>query len=101
MKAQKTFIIRHKETKKVWMASSCKTSWKQTNHAKNAWVHSFRSNGKFDDQDEYEIVELKHQDTEILDEVEKELSSILFGGCENGEEMYNRLHNLYKKIGQR
>lgn len=37
MKPNKTFAIRHKETKELWRAPSGKTSWRATGHAKNAW----------------------------------------------------------------
>lgn len=40
VKINKTFIIRHKESKEIWTASSGKRSWKAIGHAKNAWVGS-------------------------------------------------------------
>lgn len=38
MKANKTFIIRHKETKEIWNSPAGKTSWKAKNHAATAWA---------------------------------------------------------------
>lgn len=79
MEPNKTFIIRHKETKELWRAPSGKSSWRAKGHAKNAWSHlrtwhcttqgipvivTQNSWGRscraplFDEQDIYEIVEL-------------------------------------------
>lgn len=89
MQPNKTFIIRHKETKEVFEARSGKTSWKATGHAKNAFNQSiFRSTcenygmsmvddpsyydksrkrtPRFDEQDVFEIVELKHEGEDKL-----------------------------------
>lgn len=89
MKPNKTFIIRHKETKELFRAQSGKTSWKAPGHAKNAFNLSVAygrscekygltpivekkywgidTHGpKFDQQDVYEIVELKSETDETL-----------------------------------
>lgn len=86
-KPNKTFIIRHKVTKELFRAGSGKTSWKATGHAKNAFnlsvahgrsaeryglnvITEQKSWGadehgpKFDEQDVYEIVELKAETDE-------------------------------------
>ena len=87
IKATKTFIIRHKETKEIWSASSGKTSWKATNHAASAWANSdhkhtkditttwcsnkysyWEESPKFREQDVYEIVEVKPESEDKLQE---------------------------------
>lgn len=85
----KTFTIRHKETKELFRASSGKTSWKATGHAKNAFnlsvaygrsaeryglevIREQKSWGvdehgpKFDQQGVWEIVELKSETDELF-----------------------------------
>ena len=64
MKLNKTFIIRHKETKEQWFTHRGKGQWKASNHAKSAFKASSRI--RFDDQDEYELVELKHESEDKL-----------------------------------
>lgn len=75
MKPIKTFIIRNKKTKEQWTADSGKTCWNGVGHAKAAWKRSvlnvprhlhkkhFGRNVNqpcfFNDQNEYEVVELK------------------------------------------
>ena len=83
MKLNKTFIIRHKETKEKWTSSSGKSSWKQIGHAKSAFKggatasdkdvkyeavggRSWKEVVKFDDQPYYEVVELKHESEDKL-----------------------------------
>jgi hypothetical protein len=86
MEPIKTFIIRHKETKETFTAKSGKVAWKSIGAAKNAWsvgkgsdvdtekVFSHQKYGgvniyrrpKFDEQDKYEVVELKSTDTLLL-----------------------------------
>lgn len=89
MKPNKTYIIRHKETKELFRAQSGKTSWRATGHAKNAFnlsvaygrsaeryglevIREQKSWGvdehgpKFDQQDVYEIVELKSESEDKL-----------------------------------
>lgn len=80
MKADKTYIIRHKETKTIWKASSGKKSWKASGHAKGAWARSSHRHTKdiekdlhfkypkFDEQDVYELVELKPESEDLLKE---------------------------------
>ena len=83
----KTFIIRHRETKEQWVASSGKSSWKQKNHASCAWVnsdqpeefkretkYSWKENMKFSEQDVYEIIELLPESDTKLQEACKLLS---------------------------
>lgn len=68
-KPVKTFIIRNKETKAIYRCKSGKSSWKTIGHAKSAWHQSeyyFDHNVYFDDQDTYEIVELKPESDELL-----------------------------------
>ena len=68
-KPVKTFIIRNKETKAIYLCKSGKSSWKTIGHAKSAWHQSeyyFDHNAYFDDQDVYEIVELKHDSYDTL-----------------------------------
>lgn len=91
-KIQKTFIIRHKETKELFVARSGKSTWKAIGHAKNAFHRALgysggyceeygvkpmystyhdgspkRESPKFDEQDIYEIVELKSQEIDLLE----------------------------------
>ncbi len=100
----KTYIIQHKETKEMFIARSGKSSWKQPAHAKNAWNQSiFEWNldehglpriveptrwddnhvriPKFDEQDVFEIVELKHEIHSKFDEAVKLLRHIQ-GRCD-------------------
>ena len=84
-KLNKTFIIRHKETKEQWTSSSGKSSWKQIGHAKSAFKggatasdkdvkyeavggRSWKEVVKFDDQPYYEVVELKNESEDKLQE---------------------------------
>lgn len=79
----RTFIIQNKLTKQQWKASSGKCAWKAINHAKAAWYNSSADTKLeckdikepctyydcgykerppyFDEQDVYEIVELKSE----------------------------------------
>jgi len=87
-KLNKTFIIRHKETKEQWTSSSGKSSWKQIGHAKSAFKggattsdkdvkyeavggRSWKEVVKFDDQPYYEVVELKNESEDKLQEAIK------------------------------
>jgi hypothetical protein len=98
MKPNKTFIIRHKQTKELWIASSGKSSWRATGHAKNAWMNSNSKvkrdplmlpflkpstssyekykDLRFDDQDVYEVVELKPESHDKLKEAINYLKTI-------------------------
>lgn len=91
-KLNKTFIIQNVLTKEQWIADSGKSSWKQIGHAKSAWAGSrnnvpkhLKTKGgyyyeptKFNDQDEYECIELKSSDSLLLDKIKSlvELSNI-------------------------
>lgn len=89
LKPNKTYIIRHKETKELFRAASGKTSWKAPGHAKNAFNQTVAygrsaekyglnviveqkrwgtdTHGpKFSEQDIYEIVELKPESEDKL-----------------------------------
>ena len=85
-KLNRTFIIVNKESQEKWEADSGKSSWKATNHAKCAFANSGGNAGdtlltkftdrlgrydslKFNDQDVYEIVELKSEDALLLDKI--------------------------------
>ena len=106
MKPAKTYIIQHKETKELFRARSGKTSWKAPGHAKNAFNNSLghpiycRQYGlevieykdprwgevttrspRFDEQDVYEIVELKLETETALSEAKVLLNECL-GHCE-------------------
>lgn len=56
MEIPKLYQIKHKESGKIWIARSRKQVWKKAHHAKAAW--NLTKGCKFDDQDEYEIVDL-------------------------------------------
>lgn len=104
MTPNKTFIIKHKATGELFQARSGKTSWKAPGHAKNAFNQSlsiwnveqlglkmvprpryFDSNAtdtpKFDEQDVYEIVELKAEATTQLEKATLLLQECL-GRCD-------------------
>lgn len=105
MNPNKTYIIQHKETKELFIARSGKSSWKQPGHAKNAFNQSMfgttmtkygldyieepsrwggqpsKRGPRFDEQNLFEIVELKHEAHSKLDEAIILLKSAL-GRCE-------------------
>lgn len=68
-KKPKAYSIRHKLTKVLWVARSGKSVWRQPGHAKNAWMIGkyCRGEPRFDDQDEYEIIELTDQSESLLE----------------------------------
>lgn len=69
-KKPKAYSIRHKLTQVLWVARSGKSVWRLPGHAKNAWRNSgsYRSrNCYFDEQDEYEIIELTDQSESLLE----------------------------------
>ena len=89
-KLNKTFIIVNKDTQEQYHADSGKSSWKQIGHAKCAFANSYYKNSrdpllkdfnekldkhwdrlKFNDQDVYEVVELKSKDTLTLDKIKE------------------------------
>ena len=99
MKLNKTFIIGNKETKEQWVSTSGKSSWKQSNHAKSAYKNSFGSstryyykqNGRFDDQDVYEIIELKSETEDLFPKIVEHLSHCL--------EYIDQLENSINRAG--
>ena len=80
LKPHKTYIIRHKKTKEPLVLPSGKASWKKVGHAKSAfgnaaWYPTAKTKAgldqygrvpKFDEQDIYEIVEVKPESEERL-----------------------------------
>lgn len=90
-KPVRTFIIQNKLTKQQWKASSGKCAWKAINHAKAAWHNSSQDTKSdcelvkepcnyyscgynerppyFDEQDVYEIVELKSETMSAVENV--------------------------------
>lgn len=94
MKPNKTFIIRHRETKEIFHASSGKSGWREAGHAKLAFANSiqgakwstadhilnqyglkksdfkYKGSGqydfRFDSQNVYEVVELKSKSEDHL-----------------------------------
>lgn len=106
----KTYIIQHKETKELFIARSGKSSWKQPRHAKNAWNQSMfgdvlakhgleyiiekvwwsdepnKRAPYFSEQDVFEIVELKHEAHNKLDEAIN-LIKYLQGRCNYDAEL--------------
>lgn len=100
----KTFIIQRKDTKELFHARSGKTSWKAPGHAKNAfhqsvsvyniadlglkmvsrhnlWSQPHLETPRFDEQDVWEIVELKHEASSDLDKAVAILRDTL-GRCD-------------------
>lgn len=99
MQASKTFVIRHKETGEHWRAQSGKTSWRKTGHAKLAWANTYHETWRvrercealgltpipdprswakdqirfprFNEQDVYEVVELKSSSESRLQKAEE------------------------------
>jgi hypothetical protein len=96
-----TYIIQHKTTKEKYKASSGKSSWKKPQHAKAAFLQSYTQwddsiyvskykhaglkndwyidlpRLSFNDQDVYEIIELKSKDSEGLTKAKELLTSCL------------------------
>ena len=68
MKLNKTFIIRHKETKEQWYSVNGKCTWKNTGAPKIAFNRkaSFEDKPRYENQEEYEVVELKHESEDKL-----------------------------------
>lgn len=120
MKPNKTYIIQHKETKELFIARSGKSSWKQPGHAKNAWNQSMFgdimakygleyivepsrwSGGQpskrgplFAEQDIFEVVELKHEAHNKLDEAVNLLKSVL-GRCDY--QVHNEIVKFLEEI---
>ncbi len=104
-KPVETYVIRHKITGEFLTVPSGKSSWRAVGHAKNAWntfysVHAedlgvelvdyvdWRGNPtdrktfpKFDQQDVYEIVKLRHESQTLLGEATRLLTMCL-GRCD-------------------
>ena len=68
MKLNKTFIIQHKETKEQWYSVNGKCTWKNTGAPKIAFNRkaSFEDKPRYENQEEYEVVELKHESEDKL-----------------------------------
>ena len=86
-----TWIIVNKETGEQWKAGSGKSSWRKKNHAKSAWNHHWGYIGypnttsilsmeeyewnsvsaKFDNQDDYELIEVGSQISELGAKIQK------------------------------
>jgi hypothetical protein len=71
-KSIKVFAIRNKETQELWSTPKGKVSWSSVGAAKNAWsCHHYNSgtfkNESFNDQTEYEVVQLGEYKPEPLD----------------------------------
>ncbi len=81
MKLNRTFIIQHKETKVQWKTSKGKSAWRGEGYAKSSWYSSCGGGqrGYFDEQDEYEIVELRHESEDKLQEAVQLLQEVLDG----------------------
>lgn len=104
-KPVETYVIRHKITGEYVTVPSGKSSWKAVGHAKNAWntfYHNYAEKlgvalvdeigwkgiptgrkvfPKFDQQDVYEIVRLKHESETVLGEATRLLTMCL-GRCD-------------------
>ncbi len=116
----KTYIIQHKETKEMFIARSGKSSWKQPGHAKNAWNQSMfgdimtkygleyiiepsrwggslpnKRGPRFDEQNIFEVVELKHEIHSKFDEAVNLLKSVL-GRCDY--QVHNEIVNFLEGL---
>lgn len=94
MKVNKTYIIRNKTTKEIWHANSGKSSWKRVGDAKNAWHCSSYHSSYFDDQCQWEIVELKHESEAKLEYYE-ELVDWLVDMIPNLDDMIEQFNESY------
>ena len=117
-KPNSTWIIRHKDTKEQWYASSGKSSWKKINHAKSAWrasdhnctegiklerVKSLYTTlrqeyPKFNEQDVYECVELQHESEVRLQEAVELIKLCSLALSEGGSFTQDAIKLLYSKI---
>jgi hypothetical protein len=111
-KLNKTFIIVNKETQEQWISQSGKSSWKAPNHAKAAFAQSRGKVSrdpllseytskltryeslKFNNQDVYEVVELKSKDSGIL----KEALLLLQECMDNFNPVGEQEWNTYQKL---
>ena len=120
VKANKTYIIRNKETKELFRAASGKTSWKAPGHAKNAFNQTVaygRSaeryglkviveekrwgtdihGPKFSEQDVYEIVELKPESEDTLARAVEILKQVM-GRCDGV--VFDMIYDFLEEIGE-
>lgn len=61
--SHEVWAIREKATGKFWMSDAGKIAWSKPGSAKSAWTRNYKKyrqpkHGKFDDQTEYELVNL-------------------------------------------
>lgn len=114
MNPNKTYIIQNKETGQQWIADSGKSSWKKPSHAKNAWKGSRRNvpsqyhneeryswgeTVRFDDQDMFEIIELKSVDLKKLERIEEIVMEITaLGDFSEGDIYEEALGEIYKVL---
>lgn len=120
VKANKTYIIRNKETKELFRAASGKTSWKAPGHAKNAFNQTVaygRSaeryglkviveekrwgtdihGPKFSEQDVYEVVELKPESEDTLARAVEILKQVM-GRCDGVA--FDMIYDFLEEIGE-
>jgi len=120
VKANKTYIIRNKETKELFRAASGKTSWKAPGHAKNAfnqtvaYGRSAEQYGlkviveekrwgtdvhgpKFSEQDVYEVVELKPESEDTLARAVEILKQVM-GRCDGVA--FDMIYDFLEEIGE-
>jgi len=120
VKANKTYIIRNKETKELFRAASGKTSWKAPGHAKNAFNQTVaygRSaeryglkviveekrwgtdihGPKFSEQDVYEVVELKPESEDTLARAVDILKQVS-GRCDSVA--FDMIYDFLEEIGE-
>lgn len=116
MEPNKTFIIRKKDTQELFTARSGKTSWKAPGHAKNAfnqtvslwnikelgltlvprknYYREYEDTPRFDEQDVWEIVELKLASETHLDKAKSLLSECV---GRTPFELSNRIEEFLKE----
>ncbi len=125
MKLNKTFIIRHKETKEIFHASSGKSGWREAGHAKLAFGNSiqgarwtnatyilgkyglkqsdfkYKGDGnydyRFDGQGVYEIVELKHKSGDQLKKA-IELLKVVIDKAAMNSLLYSEIDEFIKEV---
>ena len=117
----RTFIIQNKQTKQQWKSSSGKCAWKAINHAKAAWHNSSRGtmigcemikepcnyyecgyrerSPYFDEQNVYEIVELKSETMIAVENVLVVFKETQDNGFILTEEHKQFISNFIKNFG--
>ena len=96
---QEIWVIKNKETRELWVARSGKKAWNKSGAAKGAWANTNCFYGsdipKFDDQDEYFLVQIadltdwkkKYEELvkhiESIDARREEVHKNFFNGYEN------------------